>query len=324
MARPPVTTANMSMARAGTHTAEMLPPRRSPSPRRNHAWGATKVSRDSTPGAWETGKNVPPTRPRMTATTDCQLAACSAFLARVAIRAMIPVAARIAATTSTATPSGFPQDAPNSKVVATASTVMLMTPSRKLVSSFPPRIEARLIGAASSRASVPSLRSSSRLVTPNWTVKNRKNTAIPAAKNDFWSSSFVCADTSLTATGAAAAAARAASAWICAGDSGVVPAATVATDSRIRFRSAAKLSVIDRATSVEMGASTLPMTCIEAGWPAWTRAEKPAGMTMTAASFPFAASARAWATVASGWMAITPLRPTAGRTWPVNCWLTAP
>ena len=119
-------------------------------------------------------------------------------------------------------------------------------------------------------------------------MKNRKNTAIPAAKKDFWSSSFVCADTSLTATGAAAAAARAASAWICAGDSGVVPAATVATDSRIRFRSAAKLSVIDRATSVEMGASTLPMTCIEAGWPAWTRAEKPAGMTMTAASVPFA------------------------------------
>ena len=44
-----------------------------------------------------------------------------------------------------------------------------------------------------------------------------------------------------------------------------------------------------------MGASTLPMTCIEAGWLAWTRAEKPAGMTMTAASVPFAASARAWA-----------------------------
>ena len=83
------------MAKAGTHTTEMLPPRRSPRPRRNHACGATKVSLDSTPGAWETGKNVPPTRPRMTATTDCQFAACSAFLASVAMRAMIPVAARI-------------------------------------------------------------------------------------------------------------------------------------------------------------------------------------------------------------------------------------
>ena len=152
---------------------------------------------------------------------------------------------------------------------------MLMTPSRKLVSSFPPRIEARLMGAARSRASVPSLRSSSRLVTPNWTVKNRKNTAIPAAKNDLWSSSFVCADTSLTATGTAAATARTASAWICAGDGGVVPAATVATDSRIRFRSAAKLSVIDRATSVEMGASTLPMTCIVAGRPGPGRRSQP-------------------------------------------------
>ena len=81
---------------------------------------------------------------------------------------------------------------------------------------------------------------------------------------------------------------------------------------------------MDRATSVETGASTLPMTCIEAGWPAWTRAEKPAGMTMTANSVPLAASARACSTVASGWMAISPLRATAGRTALVNCWLTAP
>ena len=101
------------------------------------------------------------------------------------MRAMIPMAARTAATTSTATPAGLPHDAPNSRLVAATSTAMLITPRRKLVSSFPPRIEARLIGAASSRASVPSLRSSSRLVTPNCTVKNRKNTAIPAAKNDF-------------------------------------------------------------------------------------------------------------------------------------------
>ena len=82
----------------------------------------------------------------MTATTDCQLAACSAFLASVAIRAMIPVAAMIAVPISTVTPTGFPHIAPNSTVVAATSTAMLMTPSTKLVSSFPPRIEARLIG----------------------------------------------------------------------------------------------------------------------------------------------------------------------------------
>ena len=56
---------------------------------------------------------------------------------------------------------------------------------------------------------------------------------------------------------------------------------------------------MERATSAEMAASTLPMTCIEAGWPAWTRAEKPAGMTMTASSVPFAASVRARAALAS-------------------------
>ena len=98
----------------------------------------------------------------------------------------------------------------------------------------------------------------------------------------------------------------------------------MATDSRTRFRSAVKLSAIDRATCVETGASTLPMTCIEAGRLAWTRAEKPAGMTMTAASVPLAASARARARVGSVCMVISPLRPTAVRTWPVNCWLTAP
>ena len=81
---------------------------------------------------------------------------------------------------------------------------------------------------------------------------------------------------------------------------------------------------MDRATSAETGASTLPMTCIEAGWLDWTRAEKPAGMTMTAASVPFAASARARASDGSVWMVISPLRPTAGRTWLVNCWLATP
>ena len=68
----------------------------------------------------------------------------------------------------------------------------------------------------------------------------------------------------------------------------------------------------------------LPMTCMEAGWLACTLAEKPAGITMTASSVPFAASARARASVASGWTAIRPLRATAGSTWLVNCWLARP
>jgi hypothetical protein len=54
------------------------------------------------------------------------------------------------------------------------------------------------------------------------------------------------------------------------------------------------------AISAEIGASTFPMTCICAGWSDWTRAEKPARTTITAFSVPFAASARAPVTVASG------------------------
>ncbi len=58
---------------------------------------------------------------------------------------------------------------------------MLTTPSTRLVSSLPTRTALRRIGAANIRASVPSRRSSSTLVTPNCTVKKRKKTAIPAA-----------------------------------------------------------------------------------------------------------------------------------------------
>src|SRR6266705_3774613 len=71
---------------------------------------------------------------------------------------------------------------------------------------------------------------------------------------------------------------------------------------------------MDRATSAEIGASTFPITCIAAGRCDATRAEKPAGMMMTASSVPFAASARARATVGSLWIAIRPLLPTAPST----------
>src|SRR5690348_16598484 len=81
---------------------------------------------------------------------------------------------------------------------------------------------------------------------------------------------------------------------------------------------------MERATSAAMAASTLPMTCMEAVWPRWTRAEKPAGMTMTASSVPSAARARARAALPSVWMVISPLRLTAGRTCWVNAWLAAP
>jgi hypothetical protein len=40
------------------------------------------------------GKNVPPSRPNTAATTVCHMFACSAFSAKVAIRAMVPIASR--------------------------------------------------------------------------------------------------------------------------------------------------------------------------------------------------------------------------------------
>src|SRR5579859_8120373 len=71
---------------------------------------------------------------------------------------------------------------------------------------------------------------------------------------------------------------------------------------------------MNRAISAEIELPALPITCIAAGRWLATRAEKPAGMTITASSVPFAARARALAAVGSGWMATRPPRPTAPST----------
>ncbi len=157
----------------------------------------------------------------MTAVTDCQLAACSAFLASVAISAMIPVAAMIAVTISTATPNGFPHAAPNSTVVATTQHGHADDPEQEAGQQLP----AEDRGPADRGGQQPGQRS--------------------------------------------------------------------------------LVALLEQAGHAE-------------------RAEKPAGMTMTAASVPRAASARARGTVGSVWMVISPDRPTAARTWPVNCWLATP
>ena len=148
----------------------------------NHACGVSRLSFGRIPGACEIGKNTPPSIPSTTAMIDCQLPACSAVFASVATSAITPIAASTPARTRSATPTGLPHLAPSRREVATMSVVIDSTPRTKLMSSFPPRIEARPIGAASRRESVPSFRSSRRLATPNCTVKNRKNTAMPAAK----------------------------------------------------------------------------------------------------------------------------------------------
>ncbi len=58
---------------------------------------------------------------------------------------------------------------------------MLTIPTARLAKAFPATIQAGRIGATRSRARVPLSRSASKLRTPNSTVKNTKNTAIPTA-----------------------------------------------------------------------------------------------------------------------------------------------
>ncbi len=82
---------------------------------------------------------------------------------------------------STATPKGSPHFAPRRNVLATTGTTMLVSPTTKLATALPPMIHPGRMGATNRRASVPFSRSASRLRTPNSTVKNRKNTAMPAA-----------------------------------------------------------------------------------------------------------------------------------------------
>ena len=104
-------------------------------------------------------------------------------MASVATSAVTPTAASTPPSTSTATPSGSPHSALRSHVEAITSSTVLVRPNVKLASALPPITDAGFTGATNRRESVPPSRSSSRPRTPNSTAKNRKNTAMPIAKN---------------------------------------------------------------------------------------------------------------------------------------------
>ena len=120
----------------------------------------------------------------MTATIAFQPPACSSVRASVVMSAVMPIAARTAATISAPTPIGLPHSAPSrSRRGHARSPSVATTPRTKLPIALPATIDHGGIGAATSRGSVPCRRSPRSERIPNWAVKNRKKMAMLAGKN---------------------------------------------------------------------------------------------------------------------------------------------
>ena len=158
---PPVTAAmSRSTPAAGRQSATVPPaPAISPRPRRNQACGVISATRAMTSGAVFVGANVPPRMPSVIATAELAAPAASAVWKNETTRVEIPVAARMPARTMIATPSGGPQSALISTVVATTSTVIETTACRKPPRSLPHSTSDARSGLARIRRSVPRSRS---------------------------------------------------------------------------------------------------------------------------------------------------------------------
>ena len=240
---------------------------------------------------------------------------------------MIPVAARIAATISTATPSGFPQDAPNSKVVATASTVMLMIAEQEAGQQLPAEDRgpadrggqqpgqrpvvalleqaghAELDGEEQEEHGHP--RGEERLLVELLGLRGhvadrhrRRGRGRPRRR----------------APGSARAAAARRIGGGHGGDRQPDPVQVRGVALGDRPGDLGGDGGVDVADDLHRGGLAGLDPGGEAG-----RDDDDRGQRSPSPPAPGPA-----ATVGSGWMAISPLRPTAGRTWPVNCWLTAP
>ena len=131
-------------------------------------------------GAWESGKNDPPSTASVSATMAMAPPACSSVLANPTTSVAMPVAAIAIASTSAATASGSPQLAPRSSVVAVTMTLIETIARTRLTSTLPNRIALGPTGEASIRASVPVRRSASSPTTPNCAAKKTNSTAIEA------------------------------------------------------------------------------------------------------------------------------------------------
>ena len=118
----------------------------------------------------------------MIATAELAAPATSAELVNEITSVEMPRAAITAAVQTSATPSGEPQEAPMSSVVATTRTVIASMPCTKPPRSLPPSTVHGFTGPARIRPSVPWRRSSNRLTRPICAEKNRNRMAIDAEK----------------------------------------------------------------------------------------------------------------------------------------------
>ncbi len=177
-----VMSAKPRRAKNAGQTALMSPPWSSPSPRRNHACGVNKLSVSSNPPTCEIGEERPAEEGEHQRDDRLHVARRVRCLRERGHQRQDAHRGEHRTEHEQGHTEGVAPVRAEQRVVATTSTVILMMPRAKEVSALPRMIDPRLMGAASSRSIVPSRRSSSSPLTPNDTVKNRKKTAMPAAR----------------------------------------------------------------------------------------------------------------------------------------------
>ena len=141
---------------AGAAAASPPPaPWRSPSPRRNQPCGVSRDRVANASGAWALGANVPPMIASVMPTAAVADPAASCDDANEITSAETPSAATIAPRIRATTPSGGPQSAPMSSVVATTRVSIAITLVANAPISLPTRMVPGPTGAARIREQRP-------------------------------------------------------------------------------------------------------------------------------------------------------------------------
>ena len=173
---PPRTAANTRIVSTiGSTVATPAPWASSPKPRRNCAWGVSRLIEASVPPDCAIGKHRPTERAEQGG-DDCLPQ--HRPVRRSARRWRCTRSSRWPRRHTRGRAARRRERRPSGRRGSTWSPrralVVLRRPSTRLVNSLPTTIARRDTDAASRRASVPWLRSSMMLVKPNWTVRKRK------------------------------------------------------------------------------------------------------------------------------------------------------
>ena len=147
-----------------------------------HLLGVMRPARSNTAPIFWLGMKLPPRMPNSSVTAMPMLDTWPELAAAEAMSTPQPVAASAAATTSSSTPSGWPQLSRNRIIDSPMRMVSCRKPPKKMPATLPLSTWPLVTGAASMRASVPSRRSDSSVRAPSVTAYIRNSRAMAGAK----------------------------------------------------------------------------------------------------------------------------------------------